>query len=237
MKIVMINGQNHKGSTYNIGRLLAKNIGSDKDIVEFFLPKDLNHFCLGCYTCIEDDTKCPFYEEKNRIMKEVEEADILIFTTPTYCLRASAPMKSFIDLTFNYWMSHRPRKCMFNKKAVVISTAAGSGAKKAVKDVSDALFYWGIPCIVEYGICIQAMNWDGVSEKKKQKIEKDTIRIAQRLSRKKRVKAGIKTKVMFSLMRMMQKADLGSGEADRSYWEKSGWLGKERPWRMVKKLT
>ena len=33
MKIVMINGQNHKGSTYNIGRLLAKNIGSDKDIV------------------------------------------------------------------------------------------------------------------------------------------------------------------------------------------------------------
>ena len=232
MKIVMINGQNHKGSTYNIGRLLAKKIGSDKDIVEFFLPKDLNHFCLGCYTCIDDDTKCPFYEEKNRIMKEVEEADILIFTTPTYCLRASAPMKSFIDLTFNYWMSHRPRKCMFNKKAVVISTAAGRGAKKAVKDVSDALFYWGIPCIVEYGICIQAMNWDGVSEKKKQKIEKDTTRIAQRLSRKKRVKAGIKTKAMFSLMRMMQKADLGSGEADRSYWEKSGWLGKERPWRM-----
>ena len=232
MKIVMINGQNHKGSTYNIGRLLAKNIGSDKDIVEFFLPKDLNHFCLGCYTCIDDDTKCPFYEEKNRIMKEVEEADILIFTTPTYCLRASAPMKSFIDLTFNYWMSHRPRKCMFNKKAVVISTAAGSGAKKAVKDVSDALFYWGIPCIVEYGICIQAMNWDGVSEKKKQKIEKDTIRIAQRLSRKKCVKAGIKTKAIFSLMRMMQKADLGSGEADKTYWEKSGWLGKERPWRM-----
>ena len=232
MKIVMINGQNHKGSTYNIGRLLAKKIGSDKDIVEFFLPKDLNHFCLGCYTCIDDDTKCPFYEEKNRIMKEVEEADVLIFTTPTYCLRASAPMKSFIDLTFNYWMSHRPRKCMFNKKAVVISTAAGSGAKKAVKDVSDALFYWGIPCIVEYGICIQAMNWDGVSEKKKQKIEKDTIRIAQRLSRKKCVKAGIKTKAIFSLMRMMQKADLGSGEADKTYWEKSGWLGKERPWRM-----
>ncbi len=232
MKIVMINGQNHKGSTYNIGRLLAKKIGSDKEIVEFFLPKDLNHFCLGCYTCIEDDTKCPFYEEKNRIMKEVEEADILIFTTPTYCMRASAPMKSFIDLTFNYWMSHRPRKCMFNKKAVVISTAAGSGAKKAVKDVSNALFYWGIPCIIEYGICIQAMNWDGVSEKKKQKIEKDTIRIAQRLSGKNHVKAGIKTKAMFSLMRMMQKAGLGAGEADKSYWEKSGWLGKERPWRI-----
>ena len=75
------------------------------------------------------------------------------------------------------------------------------------------------------------MNWNGVKEKKKRKIEKDTERIAGRLLRKKSVKAGIKTKVMFSLMRMMQKADFGSGEADRLYWEKHGWLGKERPWR------
>ncbi len=231
MKIVMINGQNHKGSTYNIGRMLAEKIGSDEEIVEFFLPRDLDHFCLGCYTCIDDDTKCPFYEEKNRIMTEVEAADILIFTTPTYCMRSSAPMKSFLDLTFNYWMSHRPRKCMFTKKAVVISTAAGTGAKKAVKDVSSALFYWGIPCIYEYGISVQAMNWNGVNEKKKQNIEKDTERIAGRLLRKKHVKAGVKTKAMFSMMRMMQKADFGSGEADRMYWERHGWLGKERPWR------
>ena len=33
---------------------------------------------------------------------------------------------------------------MFSKKAIVISTAAGSGAKKAAKSVANALFYWGI---------------------------------------------------------------------------------------------
>ena len=31
---------------------------------------------------------------------------------------------------------HRPRKCMFSKKTIVVSTAAGSGAKKAVKDMA-----------------------------------------------------------------------------------------------------
>ena len=41
-----------------------------------------------------------------KIMTAVESADVLIFTTPTYCMRASTPMKSFIDLTFNYWMIH-----------------------------------------------------------------------------------------------------------------------------------
>ena len=35
-----------------------------------------------------------------------------------------------------------------------------------------------------------------------------------------------------TLMRMMQKANFVSGEADKFYWEKSGWLGKERPWKM-----
>ena len=229
MKIVMIHGQNHKGSTYNIGRKIADKIGTE-EIVEFFLPKDLNHFCVGCYACIDDVTKCPFFEEKNKIMSEVESADILIFTTPTYCLRASAPMKSFIDLTFNYWMSHRPRKCMFHKKAIVISTAAGTGAKKAVKDITNALFYWGISYILPYGISIQAMNWDGIRDKKKQKIEKDTTKIANKILKKKNVKVGIKTKVIFMLMRMMQKGNMGSGDADRAYWEENGWLGKERPW-------
>ena len=67
MKIVMIHGQNHKGSTYNIGRMIANKIAKEEDIVEFFLPRDLNHFCVGCYACIEDVTRCPFFEEKDRI--------------------------------------------------------------------------------------------------------------------------------------------------------------------------
>lgn len=167
MNIVLIHGQNHKGSSYHIGRMIAEKVNVEKEITEFFLPKDLNHFCLGCYKCIEGDHNCPFYEEKKRIMDAVETADLLIFTTPTYCLRASAPMKSFIDLTFTYWMSHRPRACMFSKKAVVVSTAAGSGAKSATKDISAALFYWGVPYIKTLGVALQAMNWDMVSEKKK----------------------------------------------------------------------
>ena len=231
MKIVMIHGQNHKGSTYKIGRMIANKISREDDIVEFFLPRDLNHFCRGCYACIEDVTKCPFYEEKNKIMTAVESADLLIFTTPTYCLRASAPMKSFIDLTFNYWMIHRPRKCMFSKRAIVVSTAAGIGTKSAIKDITTTLLYWGVPSIITYGISVQAMNWAGVADKKKQKIEKDTTKIANKVLKSKRVKAGLKTKALFMMMRMMQKKDWGSGEAEKMHWDKNGWLGTERPWK------
>lgn len=231
MKIVLVHGQNHKGSTYTIGRMIADRISGDKEITEFFLPRDLNHFCTGCYNCIDDDSKCPFYTEKQKIMGAVEQADLLIFTTPTYCMRASAPMKSFIDLTFTYWMSHRPRKCMFKKKAVVVSTAAGIGTASAIKDVTTALGYWGISDITEYGISVQAMNWDMVSKKKKSKIEKAAEKIARKLSSNRTPKVSIKTKMMFSMMRMMQKNGMGSGEAEKEYWTAKGWTKGKRPWR------
>lgn len=231
MKIVLIHGQNHKGSTYHIGHMIAEKVTVEKEITEFFLPKDLNHFCLGCYKCIEGDRNCPFYEEKKRIMDAVEAADLLIFTTPTYCLRASAPMKSFLDLTFTYWMSHRPRACMFSKKAVVVSTAAGSGAKAATKDISTALFYCGVPYIKSIGVALQAMNWEMVSAKKKEKLDNITTRLAKKLSNKKKPFVGLKTRFIFFVMSKMQSGGMGSSPIEKTYWQENGWLAKKRPWK------
>lgn len=237
MKIAMIHGQNHKGSSYHIGRLLAGKLAEENEISEFFLPRDLNHFCLGCYQCIEDETKCPFYEEKRVIMEAVEKAELLIFTTPTYCMRPTAAMKTFIELTFIHWIPHRPKTSMFHKKAVVISTAAGSGAVAAVKDMKSVLHYLGIPYIKTYGKALQAMNWEQVSDKKKAMLEKDMTRLSQKLHHKKQPKAGWKIKAFFLMMRMMQKADMGSGPADKQYWSDMGWLEKKRPWESPEIFT
>ena len=130
MKITMVHGQNHKGSTWHVADELLKNIDADYTLKEFFLPKDLNHFCLGCYACVKSREQCPFWEDKAQLDTALREADLLIFTTPTYCMMPSAPMKAFIDLFFTNWMSHKPCEEMFAKRAVIISTAAGAGAKK-----------------------------------------------------------------------------------------------------------
>lgn len=230
MKIVLLNGQNHKGSTYHIGRMIADKIDGENEIREFFFPKDLDHFCAGCYQCIEDITACPYYDEKKIIIDAIDEADILIATTPTYCLHISAPLKAFIDLTFDMWMAHRPMKSMFTKKAVIVSTAAGSGAKKAIKDVKDALFYMGVPKIYKYGLAVQAMNWNQVPEKKKAKIEKDTSVLAKKLNNKK-PSVGIKTRFMFMMMEKMQKKGWNSSPVETAYWKENGWLDGKKPWK------
>ena len=163
-------------------------------------------------------------------MDVIEDADLLVFTTPTYCMHASAPMKSFIDLTFTYWMSHRPRKCMFSKKALVVSTSAGSSSKSAIKDVTNTLFYWGVPYIKSYGLAVHAMNWDMVGTKKKETIDKYTTKLAKKLSNQGTPKVGIKTRFLFKIMAGMQSAGFGSSPIEKEYWEKNGWLKKERPW-------
>lgn len=62
MKIVIIYGQNHKGSTYHIAHMLAEKIKGD--IKEFFLPRDFGEFCVGCTKCfMESEKKCPHYEK------------------------------------------------------------------------------------------------------------------------------------------------------------------------------
>ena len=231
MKIVMLNGQNHKGSTYHIGRMIADKIAGDNEIREFFFPRDLNHFCMGCYQCIENEKACHYYVEKKVILDAIEEADLLIVTTPTYCMHVSAPLKSFIDLSFDYWMSHRPRKSMFTKRAVIVSTSAGSSPKSAMKDVEDALFYMGVPSITKYGVAVQAMNWDGIKASKKEKIDKDTTRIAQKMNNVEKPRVGIKTRFVFNMMRMMQKNGWGSSPVEKVYWEQNGWLGSKRPWK------
>lgn len=231
MKIVLIHGQNHKGSTWNVANLLVQKITGEKEVKEFFLPRDLNHFCVGCYSCLEGREKCPFWEDKQPMDEAMNEADLLILTTPNYCMMPSAPMKAFLDLFFTNWMSHKPQESMFHKRAVVISTASGAGAGKATKLVANNLTNWGISEVTCYGLSVNAMNWEMVPEKKKAKIEKDMDRLAAGLSGKTAVKAGIKTRFLFWMFGGMQKANWGASPSEKEYWERRGWLTGTKPWK------
>ena len=60
MKIVIIHGQNHEGSTCMVARELARKVGGETR--EFFLPRDFDRPCCGCYTCLKTDlSNCPQY--------------------------------------------------------------------------------------------------------------------------------------------------------------------------------
>lgn len=229
MKIAMIHGQNHVGSTCQIGRMLAEKIGGE--VTEFFLPRDFGEFCVGCTSCfMKGEENCPHHEKLLPIIKAMNEADVIILTSPVYVYHATGSMKAFLDHFGYQWMVHRPKICMFQKQGVCISTAAGGGMKSTNKDMADSLFFWGIPKLYKYGKAVHATGWKEVSPKDRSAIERETSALAAKIRRNHgHVKPGIKTKGFFTIMRALHKK--GFNPADDIYWEKQGWLGKKRPWR------
>ena len=229
MRIVIVHGQSHKGSTYNIARRMAEKIGGD--IREFFLPRDFGEFCVGCTRCFLDGKEhCPHYEKLQPLTEELNVADVIILASPVYVYHVTGAMKAFLDHHGYMWMSHRPEEGMFKKQAVCIATAAGAGVKSTIKDMKDSLFFWGIPRIYKCGMPVAAVNWEGISPKKKAKIEKKTSRIADKIIKNNgKVKPGLKLKFMFGIMRLCQIN--GWNPKDMEYWKETGWTGKKRPWK------
>lgn len=229
MKIAVIHGQSHQGSTCHIARSLAEKLGGE--VAEFFLPKDFGEFCVGCTACFEEsETKCPHFEKLAPITETMDSADVLILASPVYVYHATGAMKAFLDHYGWRWMVHRPEEKMFSKQAVCISTAAGAGMKSANRDMADSVFFWGVAKTYQYGAAVMETAWERVNDKKKQSIEKKLTRLARKLkARQGRIRPSMKTKIVFAVMRQMQKH--GWNEADMNYWRGKGWTEKKRPWK------
>jgi len=233
MNIALVYGTERKGSTYNIAQLFLSKLRDQKsEVTEIFLPRDMAHFCKGCSLCfMKGEEYCPDYEQVNKIRMALEKTDLLIFASPVYVYHTTGQMKTLLDHFGYQWMVHRPNKTMFGKIALIISTAAGAGMKSTNKDIADSLTFWGVARIYKYGKGVAAIDWNGVSHKKKSAIYKDVDKISSKIMRKsKNVTPSIKTKALFYAMRMVQKRG-GFNKTDVEYWEEQGWLESSRPWK------
>ncbi len=229
MKIALIHGQSHKGSTYHISRLLAEKLGGE--ITEFMLPRDFSDHCLGCCTCFEiSEKKCPHRSRLEPIVKAIDEADVIILASPVYVMHTSGSMKNLLDHMGWRWTIHRPEAKMFTKQAVCISTAAGMGMKSANKDMSDSLFFWGVGKIYRYGAAVRESSWEKVDPAMKQKISRSMDKLADTVYENiGRVTPSVKTKTMFEIIRQMR--FIYGTDKDIKYWKKKGWLENKRPWK------
>ena len=229
MKIVIIHGQSHKGSTCMVARELAAKVGGE--LREFFLPRDFHQSCLGCYTCFQTDlSHCPHYNELEPLVTAILEADLLILASPVYVYHATGPMMSFLDHFGTWWVVHRPLADMSRKQAVAIATAAGGGMKSTVRDMADSLEMWGIRKVYQLGFGVQATKPDEIPDRIRQTIHTKTDRLAGQI-RKNAGKRGCnrRAKKWFYLMRFAHK-HFPPMEPDHGYWATNGWPGKKRPW-------
>ena len=82
MKILTICGSPRKGGTFKVLNSIKEEF---PDInYEILMLKDMNmKDCLGCYVCINRGPEyCPLKDDRDVILRKMEEADGVIFATP-----------------------------------------------------------------------------------------------------------------------------------------------------------
>ena len=233
MKITVVYGSMRQSSTYNITKQFIDNLATEKSYIkEFFLPRDCPNFCRGCFRCFNDNTNCPDYKFINPIIKALDEADLIIFSSPVYVCHVTGAMKSFLDHLAYRAIVHRPSELMFKKQALAISTAAGGGCKSTNKDMLDSFFFMGIGKSHTYGTNVYASSWKDVSDELKLKIKKDVLKLSNKIKNNttKKLVPPIKVKTFFYVSKTLHKKGSFT-EVDTNYWREKGWLDKIKPWK------
>jgi len=235
MKAAVIYGTMHKGSTYNCVQLILERLSAGREVTvtEFFLPRDMPHFCQSCYSCfLNGESTCPHNEYIKPIAEALEEAELIILASPVYVFDVSGQMKALLNHFGYQWMPHRPNAGMFSKTGLVVSTAAGRGTGGANKTMEKSLYYWGIQKVFTYGSNVGALKWDDVKPEKKRQITAQTDALVKKIaaSRKaKRIRPRLLTRIMFPALKGIQKGNEWN-PTDRDYWAKQGWLDGKKPW-------
>lgn len=242
MKIAVVNGTAKRGVTYRLKELFLQPFRGKAEILEFYLPADLPAFCCGCMRCfLEGEEACKDFGTVAKIRGALDEADLLVFTSPAYAMHTTGAMKAFLDHMAVNFIAHRPLPSMFSKRAVIITQCLGAGARAAAKDVKDSLSWWGISRIGIYrGALYGDVVWENLSVKRRSKLERGVRRLARRFSafdysRPARTNLGVKFR--FFACRLVQKSVYRKGIASRDaeYWNERGWLKKERPYRIKRR--
>lgn len=224
MKVAVIHGQAHKGNTWHLAQVFLAGLDCKSEDIQQFFINGIDQ-CVGCFQCITtDEQRCPHRAAIAPIIDAVQQADVIVITSPNYCMGMTGQLKTFFDHMGYRWMSHRPHSAMFDKIGVAISTTAGMGASGVTRDICKQLFWWGVGKCYRLPFTASAYSWDTVDEKNKQKVLHRAKRIAAKVNKKTgRVKPGLKSKFIFTMMRQMQK-NAAYNPVDTDHWRQQGWI-------------
>ena len=235
MKIAVVNGNNRHGSTWHCMDLVKQELEKYEEIqtTEFFLPRDMPHFCNGCFSCLMNgEHTCPHFESVAPIATALLDADLIILTSPIYAMDISGQLKALLDHLCYMWFSHRPNPRMFNKVGLIITTTAGAGLGHAAKTIHNTMKFWGVKRIFVHKNAVAAMKWGDVSVKKQKQIQKRTAvmakRIAKAIKKVDRLTVPLFSRVFFKMMTGMMKKNTWN-PCDRKHWEDQGWLSGASP--------
>jgi len=214
MKILAICGSPHRGNCYSVLNSIKENY-PDIDYKLLMLSEVNLEPCRGCYVCfLKGEENCPLKDDRDMIIKEMLEADGIVFASPVYVNHITALMKHFIDrLGF---MPHRPR--LFDKYAMVMAICGGFGADKANEYMHGIFSTFGINVVSSLELRIATK-----SEEEKIYTHEQTMKafdtFIARIKKGQRNAPTMTQLVMFNIFKAISEWNKEAGKADYEFYK------------------
>jgi multimeric flavodoxin WrbA len=227
-KIAVFHGSPRKGNTYYATKVFMDELlkCGDVDFIEFFTSEALPSFCSGFTMCLCGLLeKCPNARYIVPILEKLLRADSIIFATPHYGA-CSMPgiMKNLFDHLDFLALHVSPRTEIFDKKAFIITTGAGSTA--AIKPIKNVLKHWGINRVYSLGIRMLTNKWDKMSESKQMRYDRLLRKAARCFYKAKKGRPYISTIFFYYVAKFIVKKHIGEGNYPYEYWKAKGYFNK-----------
>jgi multimeric flavodoxin WrbA len=214
MKILAICGSPRKGGTFKVLNSMKEEF-PDIDY-EILMLKDMNlKDCHGCYICINrGPDKCPLRDDRDLIIRKMEEADGVVFATSTNTRNVTVLMKKFMDKLG--YIAHRPY--FFDKYAIFVSTCKGFGADLANEYMSSNIGQYGFNVVSSLELYISTK-----SEVETQYNKEQTVQVFKKLisaiQKGERFKPKFGYLVYFHIMKTISELNKKEGIADYEYYK------------------
>jgi multimeric flavodoxin WrbA len=219
VKIVAICGSQRKGSTFSLLNSVKEEF-PDVDY-EILMLKDIDlKDCYGCYACINRGPEfCPLKDDRDVIIKKMEEADGVVFATPTNTRHITALMKKFIDKLG--YIAHRPY--FFDKYAVFVATCKGFGADLATEYMSSNVGQYGFNRVTSLELYVSTKS-KGETKYNEEQMVHAFRKLVSAIQKGERFEPEIGYLVQFHIMKAISELNKKEGVADYEYYkDKTGY--------------
>lgn len=243
MKVCLIMAVFNKGCTYHISKMfleLLYRLMPDSKVTQFTLPKDGPPYCLGCKACFDEDMSvCPHLKMTLPIWQAMENADLVVFITPTYVFSIPGQLKALLDHYGSRWIVHKPSPKMLGKQALVINQSLDAGFRSTLLPLKHSLRFWGIGRIYNVKARLGMADYDLVDQKVKTKLQRQIEQVLSKIiASRHNVSPGFIPKFLYRAMALGQRGIHNmlqkKGQpvtSDYLYWQKNGWLNGRFPWK------
>jgi multimeric flavodoxin WrbA len=207
--VVLLNGSPRRGTTLGYLEQIEEHLVHGGVTTETINLGDHEiQDCTGCERCIRKTTWCIYEDDSREILEKLLVSDGIVISAPVYMGTVPGKLKSLIDKTAS-WL-HRPPAV--GKPVLPLVTTAGSGAKRTLAYLTEAVTYWGAHPV--QGITRSASDREAVHSE-----EVATFLRHLRLP-KERYRPTLRQVMLFQVQKVLA---LKVSQLDREYWTKRGW--------------